>query len=115
MNLMRWTLLVLLCLGPARAHASSVIGPDFTRYGEQVAATTVQIQVERGPLIAAGLQRTRTRHPDPSPRADRGDVQDLGGERVIFDAEEGLGDRNHHVINSARTFGSRFTTSGSTR
>ena len=100
MNLMRWTLFVLLCLGPARAHASPGIGPDFTRLSEQVLPTTVQIQVERGPLIAAGLQQLARDRLIPSPRADRGDVKTSAGSGVIFDAE-GLVITNHHVINGA--------------
>lgn len=100
MNLTRMVLLLMLCSVPVPATAASVIGPDFTTLSAQVLPTTVQIQVERGPLIAAGLQQLARDRLIPSPRADRGGIKTSSGSGVIFDTK-GLVVTNHHVINGA--------------
>ena len=100
MNLTRLVLLLILCSAPTPAAAAPVIGPDFTALSAQVLPTTVQIQVERGPLIAAGLQQMARDRLIPSPRADRDGVKTSSGSGVIFD-RKGLVITNHHVINGA--------------
>ena len=100
MNVPRLVLLLMLWAVPTPAMASSNIGPDFTQLSAQVLPTTVKIEVERGPLIAAGIQQLARDRLIPAPRADRESVKTSSGSGVIFDAK-GLVITNHHVINGA--------------
>ena len=101
MKVNRLWLLVLLWLAPASALAQG-IGPDFTALSAAAVRATVHIQVERGPLIAAGIQQLARERLIPVPRPQASGLQTSSGSGVIFD-KSGLVLTNHHVINGATT------------
>jgi len=78
------------------------IGPDFAELSQAVLPTTVHIHVERGPLIAPGIQQMARDYALPTPRPDDGAVRVSTGSGVIMDPK-GLVFTNHHVVNGART------------
>ena len=84
----------------ARPATAQPIGPDFTALSESVLPTTVHIHVERGPLIASGIQQMAWDRLIPSPRRDSKAIKTSTGSGVIVD-KSGLVLTNHHVINAA--------------
>jgi len=76
------------------------IGPDFAALSASVLPTTVHIQVERGPVIASGIQQMARDRLIPSPRRDSKAIKTSTGSGVIID-KSGLVLTNHHVINAA--------------
>ena len=55
-RIQNWLLVITLVMSISRSAYGNPIGPDFTRVSEAVLPTTVHIRIERGPLIAAGIQ-----------------------------------------------------------
>ena len=77
-------------------------GPDFTQVSKVVLPTAVHIHVDRGPLIASGIQQMARDNLIPTPRKGQGVVKMSTGSGVIID-KKGLVLTNHHVINTAQT------------
>ena len=90
----------IACLVSFSAPAQT-LGPDFTALSASVLPTTVHIHVERGPLIAAGIQQLSRDYALPVPTPRRGGVQTSTGSGVIID-EDGVVLTNHHVVNGAQ-------------
>lgn len=83
------------------AAPAQTLGPDFTELSASVLPTTVHIHVERGPVVAAGIQQLSRDYALPVPKPSTGAVQTSTGSGVIID-EDGVILTNHHVINGAQ-------------
>jgi len=95
---MRLCLLTFWVASPVQAHS---LGPDFVALSAAVLPTTVHIRVERGPLVAAGIQQMARDFSIPSQGHTQGQVVLSSGSGVILSAS-GTVLTNHHVINGAQ-------------
>lgn len=103
--MMRWLLLCCIFWAAGSSAPSQAVfaaPPDFIGLSQNVLPTTVHIRVERGPLIAAGIQQMARDKLIPTPRPNKSGVKTSTGSGVIFD-KTGLILTNHHVINGAAT------------
>jgi serine protease Do len=94
---------LLLCLSPLvgmTTASATPIGPDFANVSQAVLPTTVHIHVERGPLIASGIQQMARDYALPTRRAGDDALRVSTGSGVIMNTK-GLVLTNHHVVNGA--------------